>query len=287
MTHEQNITGLETCSLISREVLAKNQFLSEFLPWVNLMKSYVGLIEPRQSRSDWVREPQSELRRYFGNLVMLPYVVYQCLPLTSAYKWNHSSASANGCHCMGKTHGVTAGKRPHLVKSCPLVYFMLQERRILKETYVEVAQDRFHCCADCTDVVRRQKTPPDSLVFHFPPVDPVTICLLAVSPWWGEVMVTDPLFLLHMSPQQLPRQFFFISQCPQPKLATQLPPVISNKSCRPGSRVPWYPCVGYVINVAFLPLYVPLCVWKIVVGPRGLDGRLAAHCTASKKKPSS
>lgn len=50
---------------------------------------------------------------------------------------------------------------------------------------------------------------PDSLVFHFPPVDPVTICLLAVSPWWGEVMVTDPLFLLHMSPQQLPRRFFF------------------------------------------------------------------------------
>lgn len=78
--------------------------------------------------------------------------------------------------------------------------------------------------------------------------------------------------------------FFFISQCPQPKLSTQLPPVISNKSCRPGSRVPWYPCVGYVINVVFLPLYVPLCVWKIVVGPRGLDGRLAAHCTASKKK---
>lgn len=117
---------------------------------------------------------------------------------------------------MGKTHGVTAGKRSHLVKSCPPVYFMLYERRILKETYVEVAQDRFHCCAECTDVVRRQKRPlhppppsPDSLVFHFPPVDPVTICLLAVSPWCGEVMVTDPLFLLHMSPQQLPRRFFF------------------------------------------------------------------------------
>lgn len=72
---------------------------------------------------------------------------------------------------------------------------------------------------------------PDSLFFffHFPPVDPVTICLLAVSSRWGEVMVTDPLFVLHMSPQQLPRLFFFISQCPQPKIATELPPVISNK----------------------------------------------------------
>lgn len=65
----------------------------------------------------------------------------------------------------------------------------------------------------CSDVDQRQETPPllplrPGLDFHFPPVDPVTICLLAVSSTWGEVMVTDPLFVPHMSPQQLPRQFF-------------------------------------------------------------------------------
>lgn len=32
MTHEQNVTGLETCSLISREVLAQNVPISVSIP---------------------------------------------------------------------------------------------------------------------------------------------------------------------------------------------------------------------------------------------------------------
>lgn len=105
----------------------------------------------------------------------------------------------------------------YLVKrSWPKIISMFWKQRILKERYIEVAhtaQAHFHCWAECSDVGQGQETPPllplrPSLDFHFPLVDPVTICLLAVSSMWGEVMVTDPLFVLHMSPQQLPRLFF-------------------------------------------------------------------------------
>lgn len=139
----------------------------------------------------------------------------------------------------------------------------------------EVAQDRFHHCAECTDVVTRQKSCPSPSLpnglsffffFCFSPCGP-RYYLLAGS---LSVVVGRSWLLTHYffstSPQQLLRLFFFISQCPQPKLATQLPPVISNKSCRPGSHDPQYPRAGYVINVVFLPLYVRLCVWEIVVG---------------------
>lgn len=50
-----------------------------------------------------------------------------------------------------------------------------------------------------------------------------------------EVRATDPLFVLHMRPQQLPRPFFFsfsssFCPCPQLKLSTRLPIAILNKS---------------------------------------------------------
>lgn len=47
-----------------------------------------------------------------------------------------------------------------------------------------------------------------SLVFRFPcgPCD-----YLLASCLFEDVRVTDPLFLLHMNPQQLPRQIIFLS----------------------------------------------------------------------------
>lgn len=74
--------------------------------------------------------------------------------------------------------------------------------------------------------------------FSFSPVDPATICLLAVSSRWGGGHGYWPIICSPHESSTAAKTIFFISQCPQPKLATQLPPVISNKLYWLGPRVP-------------------------------------------------
>lgn len=71
----------------------------------------------------------------------------------------------------------------------------------LNRTVINIVSRLFHDSCFLTEKGFR------SLVFSFPcgPCD-----YLLAGCLFEDVRVTDPLLLLHMNPQQLPRQFFFI-----------------------------------------------------------------------------
>lgn len=159
-------------------------------------------------------------------------------------------------------HGVIYNVLPNafnFFETCCFIYLFLISRKVFTKIHFNVIKtasiegkvrwDCTHCTGPlpllsrvhrCGSAARDPITPtpsPDSLVFHFPR-GPCYYLLAGCLFDMGGGHGYWPIICSPHESATAAKTIFFISQCPQPKPATQFPPVISNKLYWLGSRVP-------------------------------------------------